>query len=133
MEPYAKESRESIRYLADDLHEELSKPFDKDDPIRECGEVAISFLESNPDESLRLAHENLHVFPFKDVPDCWRRLYCEASLWKTWKALREIADFKPEHKEDLNNVNLSALEDDLGKIIALLDMCLIMTNAPRRY
>src|ERR1700760_1872203 len=104
MELHAKRSRESIRSLADHLYKDLSKPFYKDDPIRECGEVVVSTLEADPDESLRLSHERLHVFPFKDVPDCWRRLYCEASLWKSWKALREIADPKPGYKEELDNV-----------------------------
>jgi hypothetical protein len=61
---------------------------------------------------LQLAHEKLHAFPYKDVPESWRRLYTEASLWKA---------IKLQHK------------DWISEVIKVLDMAVIMTGAPGRH
>jgi Cupin-like domain len=133
MEVQTKSYRESLKLLANNLFSILRKPLDEDDPINKCGEATLSQLETDPDECFRLAHERLHVFPFKDVPERWRRLYCEASLWKTWRAISDIANQNTGDKEEFDSVYSIALDERLGKIIETLDMCLIMTNAPRRY
>jgi hypothetical protein len=62
------------------------------------------------DDLLRLARDNLHSFPYKEVPLHWRRLYTDVSLVKA--ALMTLSDADDE------------------SIVAALDMALIMTGAP---
>ena len=54
---------------------------DGPDPLlRRCGLAALTLLRDDPRAALKLADAKLHVFPFKDVDACWRRLYVEASV-----------------------------------------------------
>jgi Cupin-like domain len=114
---------ESIEELARSFHSSINEPFQRDDPVLECGSSILN-LDTDPENVLKIAHSRLYEFPFKDVPQCWRRLYCEASLWKTYMLLQKHV---PEEG------TISALHDDLVQMIHTLDMCLIMTNAPGRY
>lgn len=61
---------------------------------------------------LQLAHEQLHALPYRKVPECWRRLYTDASLWKA--------------------ARVPSGNDWIAQIVKLLDMAIIMTGAPRR-
>jgi Cupin-like domain len=49
------------------------------DPINSCG-VNLGKLRADPNELLRLADRELHVFPFRDVARGWFRLFVDASL-----------------------------------------------------
>lgn len=99
--------------------ETLARPVDND-PIQRCAQDVLKELMNNPDDSIRLAHEKLHVFPFGDVDACWRRLYTDASFAK---ALLAIQAHLPEDKP-----RASWLDD----VVHTLDMALIMTGAPLR-
>lgn len=90
------------------------------DPIEKCGQDVLKELINKPDEFIRIAHKKLHVFPFKDVDPCWRRLYTDASIAKA-----------------LHVVNAHLSEGDtkdtwLDEAVRILDMALIMTGAPLR-
>ena len=101
-----------IVLLQEELRREISKPYDESDTIVHGGTALLSILQIRPDEVLRLAHEHLHSFPYKDVPESWRRLYTEAALWKA--------------------VNLISEDDPETKLVEILDMAVILTGAPRR-
>src|SRR5690242_4102494 len=64
-----------------------------DDPIRECfnnNDAKLrALLCEKPDKALNLADKELRVFPFKDVRDCWRRLYTDASIVKACHIIQE--------------------------------------------
>jgi cupin-like protein len=111
------------------VQKELRNPLKDEDSIHRCGEGILSRLETDPDEVLKLAHSELHVFPFKDVPECWRRLYSEASLWKVCKTLKEFGQPISNYRQPMEK----NLENELSKSIQVLDMSLIMTNALGRY
>jgi hypothetical protein len=104
-------TKQDLKDLKDYIHGELSIPL-SDDPILECEADVLSNLQQNPNEVRRLADDKLHVFPFKDVRDCWRRLYTDASLW-------EIVQLEEEG-------------DWATTVVKTLDMTLIMTGAPLR-
>lgn len=122
-----------------------------DDPIQECfdhdPEKLRSILRDDPDGALRLADAKLRVFPFKDVRDCWRRLYTDASIVKACRAIREGCRGLQQQDENNNNNN-KGTEGQHGKggggkkidpnapwlspVVHTLDMALIMTGAPLR-
>lgn len=103
----------SVASIQVQLRHELIKPYDSSDTIHETGTEAISILQTRPQEALELAHKHLNVFPFYKVPECWRRLYTEASLWKA--------------------ASLKSTEDDLEtKFVEILDMAVIIAGAPKR-
>ncbi|CAI2161936.1 11589_t:CDS:2 [Funneliformis geosporum] len=63
------------------------------------------------------ATEKLHSYPYKDVPLCWRRLYTDASLVKSFCEI--FVTLKTENEIE-----------SWKQIIKTLDMALIMTGAP---
>ena len=96
---------------------------DNNDPIVRCGPDALNMVVEQPDHAIKLADVKLHVFPFKDVDVCWRRLYTDASISKSIKII----------KERIASTHQASLEGKwLDEAIKLLDMALIMTGAPRR-
>ncbi|QDS67910.1 hypothetical protein FKW77_008437 [Venturia effusa] len=107
------DQRQAIVAMQAQLKHELSKPFDSSDTILEIGEHPLSIIRDQPQEALELARKHLNVFPFYKVPECWRRLYTEASLWKA--------------------VKLKSSEEDLEtKFVEILDMAVIVAGAPKR-
>ncbi|PGH28122.1 hypothetical protein AJ80_00012 [Polytolypa hystricis UAMH7299] len=127
-----------------------------DDPICECFDndsaKLCAVLTSTPDEALRIADGKLRVFPFKDVKDCWRRLYTDASIVKACNLVKENflglssnksssesenegvggKDKQRESKgADTNGIN--KLDGPwLSSVVHTLDRALIMTGGPRR-
>ncbi|CAG7918875.1 unnamed protein product [Penicillium olsonii] len=118
-----------------------------DDPILRCSEIDLQdFLFNHPQKALDLAHQKLHVFPFKDVKDHWRRLYTDASIVKACviiitKCRLSAASFDqqldvPQLIEDLEKpqtcpqIELNA--PWISEVVEALDMAKIMTGAPRR-
>lgn len=53
-----------------------------DDPILQCCDDLQTLLFEDTANALKLADAKLHVFPFKDVHNSWRRLYSDASIVK---------------------------------------------------
>jgi lysine-specific demethylase 8 len=135
----------AMQALTESVLEALYNP-SHNDAILECFDHDISKLRSllrdDPEEALRLADTNLRVFPFKDVKDCWRRLYTDASLILATQLIRaklqlsadshervgQILTQQPENnKEDEDNQ-----ETWLASVVRYLDMALIMVGAPSR-
>ncbi|MCJ1249319.1 hypothetical protein MMC30_006542 [Trapelia coarctata] len=105
--------------FCDDSLEKLTRFLDND-PIQRCGQDVQKELLINPDASIRVAHEKLHVFPFQDVDACWRRLYTDASIAKALLATKaHLSADKPRAER-------------LDDIVRALDMALIMTGAALR-
>jgi hypothetical protein len=104
----------------------LSEP-SSSDPILQCalGALKLSGLTTNPDALLKLADEKLHVFPFKDVEVCWRRLYTDASIAKAVLVVEKNIAV-------INGVRVNDEEEWLTEVVKMLDMALIMTGAPLR-
>ena len=95
-----------------------------DDPIHECGDSVLKLLLARPDDLIRLAHDKLHSYPFKDVPTSWRRLYTDASISK---AISEIKTHSQAGRLEEND--FQGWQTD---VVRLLDMAVIMTGAPHR-
>src|SRR3954451_8540093 len=57
----------------------IAKPT-SDDPILQCGDELRDLLLTNYEKAKDVANTKLHVFPFKNVQECWRRLYTDASI-----------------------------------------------------
>ena len=102
----------NLKILQSLIRNELTKPPKPEDPITNCDTARLSEMREKPEEALIHAHKQLHVFPFKDVPDCWRRMYTDASLWKI--------------------LGLKGGSDWPTQVVEILDMALIMTGAPLR-
>ena len=98
------------------------KDLDSDDPITECFADNELQLELPTEILLQHAHEKLHVFPFKDVQECWKRLYTDISVRQA------ILIFRLHLQRPHEDFPANWLND----IIMPLDMALIMTGAPRR-
>jgi hypothetical protein len=104
-------TRPNLKSLQDYIRNDILNLI-SNDPISECGTDILSTLEHKPSEARQIADEKLHIFPFKDVKDCWRRLYTDASLWEI--------------------VQLKEKGDWATTVVKTLDMALIMTAAPFR-
>ncbi|EEP82294.1 conserved hypothetical protein [Uncinocarpus reesii 1704] len=125
----------------------------EDDPIIECYNDNYKLgicLKEDPDGALSFADKNLRVFPFKDVKDCWRRLFCDASLAKACLMIRgqysqrnNDADSDPKKQNDERNIENETQKTEAGEkpslntpwlcpVIHILDKAVIMTGAPRR-
>ncbi|CRG89269.1 hypothetical protein PISL3812_06305 [Talaromyces islandicus] len=120
------------------------------DSILECFEHDAAklgvLLRDDPAAALGLADARLRVFPFKDVKECWRRLYTDASLVLAVRLIRENITTKREiHLESLrkepcknqNGGNGHGRDDAphapwLDSAVRYLDMALIMAGAPLR-
>ncbi|EGE04425.1 JmjC domain-containing protein [Trichophyton equinum CBS 127.97] len=136
----------------------ISAP-DPNDPILECYEYEVEKLKTalldTPDSALQLADANLRIFPFKDVKDCWRRLYTDASLIKACQLLKKHAQRTDESGhvsgntvDNAQKVCLSGPLDEVkdessgthpptdypwvSDVIHILDKALIMSGAPHR-
>ena len=93
------------------------------DPIQKCGSNVYSKLAEDPDELMHLADRELHVFPFKDVAGCWRRLYVDAALAKAAGIILEYGEAG----------RLASKNSDWWhEVVRIVDMALIMTGAPLR-
>ena len=112
-----------MEYLISYCHSTLRRLVEpiQDDPIRKCGLDIYSKLRDNPEELITLADKKLHVFPFKDVDGCWRRLYADASLAEAVKLVLRNA-----------STTSSGSTGWLDEVVKILDMAVIMTGAPLR-
>ncbi|WEW54872.1 cupin domain-containing protein [Emydomyces testavorans] len=120
------------------------------DPIVECynDDIKLSTtLNEHPDEALSFADKKLRVFPFKNVKECWRRLFTDASIVKACYLIRAHCESHNNEDAGLNLGNKKSRTDEgeegdgkvirptadwLCPVIHILDRALIMTGAPRR-
>lgn len=93
------------------------------DPICRCGQDLLVRIADEPDSVIALANEKLHVFPFKDVDSCWRRLYTDACVVKSVLTIQEHLSF-----DDMGMQDTAWIDE----VVRTLDMALIMTGAPLR-
>ncbi|GAB7366202.1 hypothetical protein MBLNU230_g7762t1 [Neophaeotheca triangularis] len=104
----------------------------ENDCIHECGPTALHIIKNRPDEVLQLAHQKLHTWPYREVPDCWRRLYEEASLHKVSKLLKAAA-LVPDVQGMISPVSSTSPEGSLfDQTVHLLDMAIFLSGAPGR-
>lgn len=124
------------------------------DPILEClsdsptGNYHDLVLGSS-EQALQIADAKLHVYPFKDVKTCWRRLYTDASLVKACLAIcngcgLQTSNPQGTHTKDVYTGLIKSLREDGGEwkisphapwlspTVHILDKALIMTGAPMR-
>ncbi|KAI1931826.1 hypothetical protein LOZ58_001155 [Ophidiomyces ophidiicola] len=121
----------------------------EDDPITECyddNNKLSLILKRHPDEAISLSNEKLHIFPFRDVKVCWRRLFADASLiLACYEIKRNFKDVgvlsQRQHSAHFlddgqcEKAIVKKIHPDapwLKSVIRILDMVLIMTGAPRR-
>lgn len=115
------------------------------DSILECFEhdaaKLVVLLRDDPAAALALADAKLRVFPFKDVKECWRRLYTDASLVLAVRLFRENTtkqDIRLESEQPKNQNHGNGQDGDalhaswLDSAVRYLDMALIMAGAPLR-
>ncbi|KAF7895811.1 uncharacterized protein EAF01_009773 [Botrytis porri] len=83
------------------------------------------------DDILALARDKFYAFPFKDVPDCWRALFLEASLLKFSALACREASSLDEKKDEESNSNMDVMDDRvIDQMVETMDMALIMVGAP---
>lgn len=102
---------------------QLQNPFSHDE-IVQCGiDVAKDFKsKARVDELFELADQKIHVFPFKNVPKCWFRLYTDTSIIRAIILINEL-----EKKLGLTGEH-SLGSQIVSEIVRLLDMALIMAG-----
>ena len=112
--------------------EELRKPI-PNDPIHKCGEDLVARIITQPAQVFEIADQHLHTYPFKDVEDCWIRLYADASIAKAIHLILEntakVWQLSLESGPS-NHVKIDMHWVD--NVIKILDMALILTEAPLR-
>ncbi|KAG0748180.1 hypothetical protein G6F57_008904 [Rhizopus arrhizus] len=121
------------------LYEKLDDLFQKKEntkDLKQCGgsvyelfetiRHSISNSHANSDELLNKANalidycnETILLYPFKDVPDCWRRMLIDAGLLRTMIQLDEL--------------NKEATLSKVQSLIGDLDTCCVISGSPGRY
>jgi hypothetical protein len=84
-----------------------------------------NLVQRRVDDLASVANEKFYAYPFKDVPECWRRLFTDASILKACAVVVEQSLTTPE---TLNDKPLtSEMVDD---VVETLDLAVIMAGAP---
>ena len=99
------------------------------DEIIHCGVDISKDLVARVDELFDLADQEIHVFPFKDVPKCWFRLYTDTSIVRAAVLLAEYESKTKLWQQAVTSVPGPAIIDD---IVSILDMALIMAGGVGR-
>ncbi|KAF2735302.1 Clavaminate synthase-like protein [Polyplosphaeria fusca] len=117
----------TLREILELTREQLITAQD-DDPIAECGFAPLSILQSHPQTVLRFAYQKLYHVPYKEVKDCWRRLYMDAALWNAMIVLER-------HLKLGSKITLSVgqgHDDWITQIVEILDKAMITVGSMRR-
>ncbi|WPG99947.1 Hypothetical protein R9X50_00277000 [Acrodontium crateriforme] len=128
-----------LHHLATKLHRALTVPI-KHETIHLCGPAALNLLPRLPDEVLKLAYEKLNSWPFHAVPVCWRRLYEDASLYRTIWLIRGVEDEAMGGGEAVGEGEgqrnkrrkLKSIDEIIDAVIIELDKGLTISGAPGR-
>lgn len=91
------------------------------DPIHDCNQDLTRIL-TDPNELLLVAERELNVFPFRDVPRGWFRLFVDAVLGRVVLVIRER----------LRGLDLGDRLGWLDEVVGLLDRALIMAGGVGR-
>ena len=86
------------------------------------------------EDLIALANEKFYAFPFKDVPNCWRDLYREASLLKfsllaMMKMWGHSLDGDETGRQERGKTT-PMLDSTMDELVRTLDMALIMAGPP---
>jgi hypothetical protein len=91
------------------------------------GDCAL--LQRRLDDLISLAKEKFYAFPFKDVPDCWRRLFTDASILKACSLVVQGRQ-KNVEGQDIYGYVFSIDSDMIDIMVRTLDVAIIMAGAP---
>ena len=117
--------------IKDLLERTLKAPFAENDSIRDCDPSLLSLLRVSPEVAREHAYEQLYAVAYKDVAECWRRLYTESSMWIALDMVEEVVERIEQERIKHDSVEGSVAQE-LGKIVEELDRAVIMTGAPVR-
>jgi len=88
-----------------------------------------TLLQRRLDDLISLAKEKFYAFPFKDVPECWRRLFTDASILKACSLVVQdrlkLFEGQNDHGDVLENDSVM-----IDTIVNTLDLAIIMAGAP---
>ena len=122
-----KDMLKAITYFRD-FHKVIKEKTITDDPIFECGEDLVQSIERNPNAAVRFADAKLHVFPFSDVAECWKRLHTDASIVVACKAIADLY----ENLLSKQPVTRKCRDDWVDEVLHTLDMAFLLSGTPRR-
>jgi lysine-specific demethylase 8 len=117
-----------LRSIHDFLEATIQRDFDHEDPIRLCDPSLLSLLSVSPEVAREEAYKKLYEFPYKDVPECWRRLYTEACLW----IALDMIEVTMEEMDPSCDPFAEKHDHRTWKIVEEFDKAIIMTGAPGR-
>jgi len=123
-----------LRSIQAVLETSLKTPFGVEDTIRACDPSLLSLLSVSPEVVRDEAYKKLYEFPYKDVPECWRRLYTESCLWIALDLVEvAVEQYDERQAEALSSDELIKEQDaKTWQIVEQLDKAIIMTGAPGR-
>lgn len=125
-----------LRSIHELLQTTIRSDFDAEDPIRLCDPSLLSLLSVSPEVAREEAYKKLYEFPYKDVPERWRRLYTEACLWIALDlvevVVEDMGSNEPQRMEPSPDLFTAAGGQTTWEIIEELDRAIIMTGAPAR-
>ncbi|KAK5107505.1 hypothetical protein LTR62_001077 [Meristemomyces frigidus] len=106
--------------------------------IQLCGLYLLQCVSSDPSHVLVVARQAIESYHFQHVPTHWRRIYEEASLYRTAALLRVQSDRAQSHAKARKKYradgddSCEAAEDWLQDVIGILDQAMMFTGAPGR-
>ena len=128
-------SSEQLHTLLTSSLTALLAPPSPDDQLSACPGPVLSILPTHPESLIRLARSKLYTWPYAQVPDCWRRLFVDASIvhaiYLTQKELggRDRDGAAGQEKSQKRD---GKEEDWVQEVVNLLDMAIIMAGAEGR-
>ena len=122
-----KDMRKAITYFRG-FHKVIKENTTTDDPIFECGEELVRSIECNPKAAVCYADAKLHVFPFSDVAECWKRLHTDASIVAACKSIADLY----ENFLSKQPVTGKCRYDWVDEVLHILDMAFLLSGTPRR-
>jgi lysine-specific demethylase 8 len=87
-------------------------------------------LQRRLDDLVVISKRKLYVYPFKDVPGCWRRLFTDASILKACAWVIRGTSTDQSQWPNIHGESGRNTSDLLDLIVAILDMANIMAGAP---
>lgn len=125
-----------LKSIHDFLKATIQGDFNHEVSIRLCGQGVLSLLSVSPEVAREEAYKKLYEFPYKDVPECWRRLYTEACLWIALDLIEVVIEDMQsnliQEKDPSHDLFTKKHDQRTWKIVEELDKAIIMTGAPGR-
>src|SRR5579871_3127451 len=113
-----------------------------DDALHKCGPASVNLLwrqanlvsqkqgdwallKRRLDDLISVSKRKFYAYPFKDVPECWLRLFTDSSLVKACSLVLE-SRLMSKHRQDVLDDSLRIDHDKMDAIVATLDLAIIM-------